>query len=112
MTSKAYKDNFKAIDFSKPLPPRQRREGGDRSKRGNFAMPMISGDYKPYECPVTGKVIEGRRAHSENLKKTGCRLHEKGEFENVKKNGKKDAEARMDAAIERSVDEVARDLLV
>lgn len=42
---------------------------------------LITQDYKPYECPVTGKMIEGRAAHRENLKQTGCRILEKGERE-------------------------------
>ena len=94
----------------------KRYDGNERiqavDRRIDLAMPMISSDYKAYECPVTGNMIEGRRAHSENLKVTGCRLHEKGEFEDVKKNGKKYVEARMDLAIDKAVDEVARDLLV
>jgi hypothetical protein len=94
----------------------KRYDGNERiqavDRRSDLAMPMISSDYKAYECPVTGNMIEGRRAHSENLKVTGCRLHEKGEFEDVKKNGKKYVEARMDLAIDKAVDEVARDLLV
>ena len=94
----------------------KRYNGNERiqtvDRRSDLAMPMIFGDYEAYECPVTGNMIEGRRAHSENLKVTGCRLHEKGEFESVKKNGKKYVEARMDLAIDKAVDEVARDLLV
>lgn len=94
----------------------KRYDGNERiqtvDRRSDLSMPMISSDYKAYECPVTGNMIEGRRAHSENLKVTGCRLHEKGEFEDVKKNGKKYVEARMDLAIDKAVDEVARDLLV
>ena len=94
----------------------KRYDGNERiqavDRRSDLAMAMISSDYKAYECPVTGNMIEGRRAHSENLKVTGCRLHEKGEFEDVKKNGKKYVEARMDLAIAKAVDDVARDLLV
>jgi len=41
----------------------------------------VVSDYSGYECPVTGKWIEGRAAHRENLKQTGCRLLEKGEAE-------------------------------
>lgn len=57
----------------------------------NFAMnrqicaPAVRGDYPPYECPVTGKIIEGRAAHEENLRRTGCRLLEPGEVENTKR---------------------------
>lgn len=41
--------------------------------------PILLGDYSAYDCPVTGKIVEGRSAHSENLKRQGCRLLEKGE---------------------------------
>lgn len=44
-----------------------------------LAAPAVVGDYAPYECPITGKVIEGRRAHTENLAKHGCRIREEGE---------------------------------
>lgn len=43
--------------------------------------PRIQMDYPDYTCPVTGKLISGRRAHKENLKKTGCRILETGEHE-------------------------------
>lgn len=42
---------------------------------------IIATDYSAYECPVTGRMIEGRAAHRENLKQHGCRLLEKGERE-------------------------------
>ena len=41
--------------------------------------PILLGDYSAYDCPVTGKIIDGRYQHSENLKRQGCRLLEKGE---------------------------------
>mgnify|MGYP003672542079 CR=1 FL=1 len=39
-----------------------------------------------------------------------CRVHEKGEFEDVKKNGKKELDAELDAAIDKSVDAVAQQI--
>lgn len=50
------------------------------------ARPHLVSDYEAYECPVTGKMIEGRAAHRENLKRTGCRLFEPGEREQYIKN--------------------------
>lgn len=41
----------------------------------------IRPDYAGYSCPVSGKWVEGRKAHSENLKQTGCRILEPGEKE-------------------------------
>ena len=49
-------------------------------QRDGFAMsrmlsaPYVQNDYPAYTCPVTGERIEGRRAHEENLKRTGCRI--------------------------------------
>lgn len=36
-------------------------------------MPMVCPDLPPYVSPVTGKVIDGRVARREDLKRTGCR---------------------------------------
>lgn len=52
----------------------------------------ISSDYKGYSCPVTGKWVEGRAAHRENLKRTGCRLLEKGESRDAAKNQRYESE--------------------
>lgn len=64
----------------------------------------VVGDYEAYECPVTGKRIEGRRAHEENLKQTGCRILEPGETEAVSRN-KAAADAALDRAVEQTVGE-------
>ena len=72
---------------------------------------FASSEYDGYECPVTGKWVEGKHAHRENLKRTGCRLLERGEHEDMKKNGKKRFEEKIDAAVEKSVDAVAKDFL-
>lgn len=72
----------------------------------------IVGEYEPYECPVTGKWVDGRYAHRENLKRTGCRLLEPGEKEHNTKRGREYVEAKLDAAVDKAVDEVARDFLI
>ena len=41
----------------------------------------VVADYAPYNCPITGDLISGRRQHEENLKKHGCRVYEPGELE-------------------------------
>jgi hypothetical protein len=110
MSNQAYKENFKLIRwedhdyraYRKEMPP---------AARSDFPMPMISGDYKPYECPITGRLVDGRREHRENLKKHGCRVFEAGEFEDVKKNGKKRLEEKIDAAIDRAAEKAAREIL-
>lgn len=57
--------------------------------------PILLGDYEAYDCPVTGKMIEGRYAHNENLKRQGCRLLEPGES--------RDAIKRQEEAFEHSM---------
>jgi len=104
-----YGDKYDDIEWT--AKPRSRRVQIDYSlKRSHFAAPYVAGDYQPYDCPITGKTIDGRREHKENLELHGCRIHEKGEFEDVKKNGKKRIEASMDAAIDKSVDAIARQI--
>lgn len=53
---------------------------------------QIAKDYEGYNCPVTGKWIEGRTAHKENLKRQGCRVFEPGELEAFKRNKPRDVE--------------------
>lgn len=52
----------------------------------------ISPDYEPYQCPITGVEIRGRRAHEENLKKHGCRVYEPGELDDHKRERAKQEE--------------------
>ncbi len=69
-----------------------------------ISAPRVLGDYSGYSCPITGKWIEGRRAHAENLAKHGCRVMESGEYEDAARF-RRDSERRLDAAIERTVEE-------
>lgn len=104
-----FKDNYAKIKWDKTI----RVESvavRDDSKRSHFNMPYIAGDYKTYDCPITGRPIDGRVEHEENLRKHGCRIHEAGEFEDVKKNGQKRINASIDAAIDKSVDAIARQI--
>ena len=61
------------------------------------------GDFKPYTCPITEKLVEGRRQHEENLKRHGCRLKETGETTQFIKQKEKE-EADFDEKIEREVE--------
>lgn len=75
-----------------------------------LTVPMIVADARPYSCPITGKPIEGKRAHVENLKKHRCRVLEPGETADLIKNKpKRDAEA-LDRSIDRVVDSAARSM--
>lgn len=76
-----------------------------------FVMPriMVVRDYEGYQCPVTDKWIEGRKAHSENLKRTGCRLLEKGEHEHAARE-RKDADKRLEKTIDVAVEKTVAQL--
>lgn len=70
---------------------------------------MIAKDYTGYVSPASGKWVEGKRAHLEDLKQTGCRIYEKGETEAYLKNlpqKRKENEKLLDEA----VDLAARDI--
>lgn len=68
-----------------------------------LSAPAVIGDYPGYECPVSGKWVEGRKAHEENLKRTGCRVYEPGEREAFVASRARE-EASFDATIEASVE--------
>lgn len=69
-----------------------------------LTAPMVHMDYAGYECPVSGQWIEGKRAHEENLKRTGCRIFEPGEREQFMRR-----KAQEDGALSRQIeDDVGR----
>jgi hypothetical protein len=100
----AYTDNYDSIKWSRAAcePPAKTRK--------RVSGPYIQGDYIPYECPITGDIIDGKREHAQNLEKHGCRVHEKGEFEDVKKHGRKRYEAELDRAIDKAVEAAAHEI--
>lgn len=69
-----------------------------------ISAPMVRGDLQPYTCPVTGKVINGRKAHEDNLKRHGCRVLETGETEAARKYRAK-VDQQMDKNIENTVEQ-------
>lgn len=68
------------------------------------SAPMVRGDYAGYNCPITDKWIEGRRAHEENLRRHGCRVLEEGETEAFRRR-KALADAELDASVEATAEE-------
>lgn len=64
--------------------------------------PRIQCDYSGYQCPITGKWIDGKKAHKENLAKHGCRVLEAGEHEANRR--RREAE---NAAVEDRIAETA-----
>ena len=77
-----------------------------------ISAPRILGDYEAYDCPVTGKRIEGRKAHRENLARQGCRILEPGEKEAVARNRQRadrELEAAVDATVEQEIHSMSAD---
>lgn len=84
-----------------------RRAAVTRRARGDFPTPMLASDYAGYDCPVTGKWIEGRRAHEENLKLHGCRVLEPGETRDAMAGAERRFEETMEKTIDAALDRVA-----
>lgn len=78
------------------------------TRSATLPAPYVSGDYGAYNCPVTGREIDGRLAHRENLERTGCRLLETGEREHNEKSRKRKAAEHMRKSVEESVTEVLK----
>jgi putative FmdB family regulatory protein len=74
-----------------------------------ISAPFVVGDYAAYDCPITGKRIEGRRAHEENLKQHGCRVLEPGESAQHMKQIERD-EADLDRRVEETTDRFIAEL--
>lgn len=64
----------------------------ERNRPNYQSSLQIARDYEGYTCPITDKWVEGRAAHKENLRQHGCRVFEKGELEEFKKNKPRDVE--------------------
>lgn len=69
-----------------------------------LSRPNIQGDSQGYDCPVTGKWIEGKKAHKDNLRRHGCHVLEAGEKSDVEKRRKQE-ELSLDKAVDSTVDE-------
>lgn len=64
--------------------------------------PIVRGDYEPYNCPITGKLISGKKEHEENLKRHHCRVLEPGEARDAAR-----VRAEADKALEDKICETA-----
>ena len=94
-------------DVLKPLSQLDREERCEACETAmdrKLCAPSIVTDYAGYSCPVTGKWIEGRRAHEENLKRQGCRVLETGETDQVRRSARK-AEETFDREVDATVDQ-------
>ncbi len=45
-----------------------------------IAVPYIASDIKPYRSVASGKMVDGRSARREDLKRTGCREVDPSEY--------------------------------
>jgi putative FmdB family regulatory protein len=73
------------------------------------SLPMVRGDYEAYSCPITGRRIEGKRAHKENLRRHGCRVLEPGETEQFRRDKAKRQE-QADREVEKLVEKTAHEM--
>ena len=81
---------------------------GETAER-QICAPAVRGDYPPYECPVTGQIIEGRRAHEENLRRHGCRVLEPGEDREASRRAVA-SEVEFDKTVEDTVERLVANL--
>ena len=51
-----------------------------------ISAPQLARDYAPYQSMAGGGMIDGRAAAREDLKRSGCRVMEKGEWNPVYRN--------------------------
>lgn len=65
--------------------------------------PMVRGDLPPYTSPIDGRLIEGRRARMEDLRRNNCRPYEDGEKEYNERARTREND-RLDAAVDATVD--------
>lgn len=95
------------VDIIKRIADLDREEPCEACKttmERQLSAPRVVADYAGYNCPITGKWIEGRRAHEENLKRHGCRVLETGETEQVRRNRQAEDEA-LDRSVEATAEE-------
>lgn len=71
-----------------------------------IVAPAVLGDYPGYQCPVSGQWIEGRKAHNENLARTGCRVLEPGETAQASRRA-----ASVDQELEAKIDQTVMELV-
>lgn len=84
-------------------------EACETTMERQLSAPRVIADYAGYNCPITGKWIEGRRAHEENLKRHGCRVLEAGETEQVSRNRAAE-DAKLDKEIEATAEQFVETL--
>lgn len=74
-----------------------------------LSAPSIQPDFAPYNCPITGKLIDGRKAHRENLARHGCRVLEAGETAQAKRAAV-ESERQLDKSVDETVESFVANL--
>ena len=69
----------------------------------------VFGDYEPYEGPVTGRMIYGKRERERDLRESGCRPYEQGEMQD-QQHRVADAERQLDKEVDQVVETTLNDL--
>lgn len=94
-------------DIFKPLALLDREEPCETCEtqmERQLSAPAVLADYAGYSCPISGKWIEGRRAHEENLARHGCRVLEGGETEQARRRGSEEA-SLLDKEVDNTVEQ-------
>ena len=79
MASEAYWQNYDLIDWS-GIKNRQRPACDMSFVCSDFPMPLVMPDTPEYISPVTGRIVDGRVARQEDLKRAGCREVDPSEY--------------------------------
>lgn len=58
-----------------------------------------------YQCPITGREINGKRDHEENLARHGCRVLEDGEHQDAARRRQHEA-AKLDQSLDEGVTKI------
>ena len=74
-----------------------------------LSAPSIQPDFAPYNCPITGRLIDGRKAHRENLARHGCRVLEAGETAQAKRAAV-ESERQLDKSVDETVESFVANL--
>lgn len=100
---------FELVRSLRAYSPSVTCECGKTAERHFSKPPAVFGDYAPYDCPITGKRIEGKKAHEANLRAHGCRVLEPGETDSYKRRLAAE-DAAIDAAVEATAEQFVTSL--
>lgn len=70
---------------------------------------MVQADYAPYQSPVDGREISGRRARKEDLLRSNCVEYEPS-LGRIQEERRARAEVDLDASVERTLDKTLTEM--